>query len=383
MIVDLPATSIASVAKKLIALREDVGAMALGRVLTLVVVTDEREAERCLAVAGDATRQHPSRIVCVVSGNRRAADRIDAQIRVGGDAGASEVVVLRLYGELTRHGESVVLPLLLADSPIVVWWPDEGPRNTAADPIGALASRRITDAEHSSDPPKTIAARAKTYVDGDTDLVWTRTTKWRGLLAAALDQPPYEPVSAVTVTGGLDSASCDLLAGWLGSYLDAPVTRARTPAGTGLISVRLERPCGPVDLVRPDGTVATLEQVGQPVRRLALARRSDAECLSDELARLDADEVYERTLRDGLRRLSSRHTMAARDAAARGKAPSMDEAPATARAVARQRPELGSTALTQAEPPPEHAAGEAVHRRVEDNLAALGGSDVDATDDHG
>ena len=109
MIVDLPDTSVGTVSKKLIQLRDEVGAMALGRVLTLVIVIDEGKAETALEVAGDATRQHPSRIVCIVTGNRRGANRIDAQIRVGGDAGASEVVVLRLYGELTKHGEAVVL----------------------------------------------------------------------------------------------------------------------------------------------------------------------------------------------------------------------------------------------------------------------------------
>ena len=62
------------------------------------------------------------------------------------------------YGELTRHGESVVLPLLLADSPIVVWWPDEAPKNPAEDPIGRLGSRRITDSEHASSPPKARGA---------------------------------------------------------------------------------------------------------------------------------------------------------------------------------------------------------------------------------
>ncbi len=314
MIVDLPATSLGSVAKKLVRLREDVGAMALGRVLTLVIVTDEQDAEGALDIAGDATRQHPSRIVCVVTGNRRGANRIDAQIRVGGDAGASEVVVLRLYGELTRHGEAVVLPLLLADSPVVVWWPFEGPKNAAEDPIGRLASRRITDSEHAPSPTKSISSRGKTYSPGDTDLVWTRTTKWRGLLAAALDQAPYEPVSHITVGGGSDSASCDLLAAWLASYLDAPVTRAQTPPGTGLVSVRLDRPSGPVDLVRPDGATATLQQVGQPTRRVALPRRSDAECLADELARLDSDEVYERVLRDGLRRINDRRDVSTREA---------------------------------------------------------------------
>lgn len=375
MIIDLPATTVQDVARKLIGVREDVGAMALSRVLTLIIVTDEQQAERSLAVAGDATRQHPSRIVCLVTGNRRAADRIDAQIRVGGAAGASEVVVLRLYGELTRHGESVVLPLLLADSPIVAWWPFEGPKNAATDPIGALASRRITDAEYSANPTKTIQDRARTHVAGDTDLTWTRSTKWRGLLAAALDQPPYEQVDSVVVTGGLDSATTDLLGAWLGTYLDAPVTRARTPAGAGLISVRLERASGPVDLVRPDGTIATLEQVGQPVRRLALPRRTDAECLADELARLDADEVYSRTLRDGLGRLSPRRRVPAAKAAEQGQAPSVDESRAAAQSMSRQRPGLSSVSMKRAETPSNHADADAVRQRVEAKLAELRGDD--------
>ena len=47
----------------------------------------------------------------------RGSNRLDAQIRVGGDAGASEVIVLRLYGPLAEHGDSVVVPLLLPDAP--------------------------------------------------------------------------------------------------------------------------------------------------------------------------------------------------------------------------------------------------------------------------
>ena len=40
MIIDLPKTTSASVSKKLVQLRNDVGAMTLGRVLTLVIVVD-------------------------------------------------------------------------------------------------------------------------------------------------------------------------------------------------------------------------------------------------------------------------------------------------------------------------------------------------------
>ena len=222
MIVDLPATTVAAVSGKLRDLRDDVGAMALSRVLTLVVIVDDDHADDALTTATRATHQHPSRIVAIVESSRRGESRIDAQIRLGGDAGASGGRRPAIVRRRLAHAESVVLPLLLPDSPIVAWWPYDAPENPSVDPIGALAQRRITDAEHAPDPAKAITGRAAAYQPGDTDLVWTRTTKWRGLLAAALDQPPYEPVTAVTVCGGLDSGSTDLLAAWLGSRCTVP-----------------------------------------------------------------------------------------------------------------------------------------------------------------
>lgn len=58
----------------------------------------------------------------------------------------------------------------------------------------------------------------------------------------------------------------------------------------------LERPSGPVELIRPDGKVGTLRQPGQPERRVALKRRTVRECLTEELRRLDSDEIYQETL---------------------------------------------------------------------------------------
>ena len=219
MIVDLPSTTTAAVSKKLVQLRQDTGAMALSRVLTLVIVVGEQDAEEAIDAANDASHQHPCRIIAVVPSTKRGRSRLDGQIRVGGDAGASEVVVLRLFGALTEHGRSVVTPLLLPDSPVVVWWPTEAPSNVSKDPIGTMAQRRITDAAQARQPKVALRNRAKTYADGDTDLAWTRITLWRGLLAAALDQAPYEPVTEATVTGGSDSPSTDLLAAWLAEAL--------------------------------------------------------------------------------------------------------------------------------------------------------------------
>lgn len=367
MIVDMPATTVSAMSSRLLSLRENVGAMSLTRVLTLVVLTEDKHAERALTLAASATRQHPSRIVCVVTPSRepagsrgsRNASRIDGQIRVGGDAGASEILILKLFGDLTRHARSVVLPLLLADSPVVAWWPSDAPADVSADPVGSLAHRRITDTEHSSVRLRSLAQRARTYQDGDTDLAWARTTKWRTLLAAALDQPPYEPVKTATVCGARDSGSADLLAGWLAARLGCETYRGRTPNGTGLVSVRLIRKDGVIDLVRPDGRLASLEHPGQPSRRFSLTRRSDSECLADELARLEPDDIYAEALLVGLGRIPPGNSLPASEAVARGLAPSLDEARKTVESGSGRRGSPG-TAGTASE--------------TEESPAAVGGS---------
>ena len=135
------------------------------------------------------------------------------------------------------------------------------------------------------------------YVAGDTDLVWTRLTHWRALLAAALDFPPHDTISAVTVGGEAVSPSTDLMAGWLAAQLGVKVKRVKSETGAGMVSVRLERRSGPVELMRPDGRTATLRQPGQPDRLIALARRTVPDCLAEELRRLDPDEVYAAALK--------------------------------------------------------------------------------------
>ncbi len=300
MIIDLPRTSTSALTRKLVDLRNQVGAMTISRVLTLIVVVDEDSADDAIAVATDASRQHPSRIVVVVAGTRRGASRLSGQIRVGGDAGASEVVVLRLVGRLAGHPQSVVVPLLLADTPVLAWWPRQAPQDLRTDPIAELASRRITDSTESSRPSAMLKRLAATYRPGDTDLAWTRLTLWRGLLAAALDGPPYESVTDAVVSGAVASPSADLLAAWLAHALHVPTRRAQIQDGSGVGSVRLDRGSGPIDLVRVGDLVATMTRPGQPDRRISLRRLSDAECLAEELRRLDPDETYADALRHGL-----------------------------------------------------------------------------------
>ncbi|AGZ53544.1 glucose-6-phosphate dehydrogenase assembly protein OpcA [Mycobacterium kansasii] len=290
MIVDLPETTTTAVNKKLDELRARIGAVTMGRVLTLIIAPDsEAMFEESIEAANSASHEHPSRIIVVMRGDPYAEKpRLDAQLRVGADAGAGEVVVLRLSGPLSGHAHSVVIPFLLPDIPVVVWWPDIAPAVPAQDPLGKLAIRRIMDATNGVDPLSAIKSRLPGYTAGDTDLAWSRITYWRALLTSAVDQPPHEPIESALVSGLKTEPALDILAGWLASRIDGPVRRA-----VGKLQVELVRKSETIVLSRPqEGTTATLSRTARPDARLPLARRVTGECLAEDLRRLDPDEIY-------------------------------------------------------------------------------------------
>jgi glucose-6-phosphate dehydrogenase assembly protein OpcA len=308
VIVDLPDTTVSKISRALVNVREEGGAVALGRVLTLVILTREGALEEVIEAANDASREHPMRVIVLMISDGDAPDsRLDAQIRVGGDAGASEVVTLHIYGEAGNSNlESLVTGLLLPDAPVVVWWPNKTPTTISKTSIGRIAQRRITDAATKDDPSGWVSALGDNYAPGDTDLAWTRLTRWREQLAAILDQPPYEPVTAVRVRGASDSPSTALLAAWLRLALDVPVEWEYLDASEwphGIKSVSLMRESGEVLLERPTPGVAILTQPGQPSHELAFPRRTLRECLAEELRRLDPDVLYGRVITEGYKLL--------------------------------------------------------------------------------
>ncbi|MGP4003677.1 glucose-6-phosphate dehydrogenase assembly protein OpcA [Streptomyces sp. 8N706] len=299
---ELTETTSSQINHALVKARRATGTPAVGMVLTLVIVTDEGNHYDALRAASEASKEHPSRILVVIkrpgrSPRDRKMARLDAEVRVGGETGTGETVLLRLHGELAHHAYSVVLPLLLPDAPVVVWWPEEGPENPAEDPIGQVAARRVTDAAATEDPVATLELRAKAYSPGDTDLAWTRITGWRSVLAAALDQR-HSAIKSAVVEGEAYNPSSELLALWLADRLGVPVERT-VSEGPGLTAVRLETADGTICLDRANGSLAELAMPGQPDRHVALKRRETNELIAEELRRLDPDEIYAATVKFG------------------------------------------------------------------------------------
>ena len=288
-------TDAAGIASGLLNARRAAGSPAMGMVMTLVIVVPDEDAEEALDAATEAAREHPSRLLGVVIGSGRGQASIRCEIRTGAGT-AGEMALIHLSGEVTKHPESVVLPLLLPDSPVVVWWPTEPPANPAEDPLGRLANRRITDtAQAHSRRTKVLLEQCTSYAPGNTDLAWTRLTPWRALLAAALDQVDLK-VTGVHVSAERVSPSADLLGAWLVDRLHVPAERGRSD-GPGITDVTLTTRHGDIRIARPDGRLATLTVPGAPDRPVALRRRDIPELLAEELRRLDPDDTYAATVK--------------------------------------------------------------------------------------
>jgi len=326
MIVDLPDTTTSKISKTLVKIREEGGAVALGRVLTLVISTKLGEEEEAIEAANDASREHPMRVIVLSTApddKKNADPRIDAQIRVGGDAGASEVIVVRAYGDAASDQEGLVTGLLLPDAPVVVWWPGAAPAVASEDALGGIAQRRITDAASSVNPLSALKTLAASYKPGDTDFAWTRLTLWRAQLAAVLDQPPYEQITSVEVHGAADSPSTALLAAWLQLQLQVDVkleVSSKSHGSSGIQGVVLHRASGEVRLERTLANVATLSQPNQPTHDISLPRRSLRDCLAEELRRLDPDDLFGEVIVNGLSHLGKASKRPARKTAVKAPA---------------------------------------------------------------
>lgn len=294
MIVKLANTDAREIAASLLSARRSIGP-ASGMVFTLVVVSELKHHEEVLEAAVDAGRTHPSRIIVVAVGEdqKRQGPVLDAELHCG-ESLPGDLIVLHLLNGLVEHGDSVVLPLLLPDSPTVVWWPHLAPDNLANDPIGRLATRRVTDAAGTPDPLGALRTRARNHTLGDTDLTWTRLTPWRALLAASLDQYPCQVVGA-TVEASPNNAPALLMRAWLGLRLGVEVAQVDT-AGPGITGVRLKVAKGEIAILRDGSFTAQYMVPGQVRRSVALKRRNMTQLITEELQHGEPDSTFEEVL---------------------------------------------------------------------------------------
>ena len=327
------------------------GAVTRTCVLNLVVGAGPgRAAQHATEIVARLTARHPNRAIVVNAAPAAEEELLDAWVQAhcqvpgpGRPQVCCEQITIEARGRAVSRVPGTVLPLLVPDVPVVLWWPRGEPFD---DPLftrlSAFADRVIVDTATFGAPDAGLA-RLAGLLGGDTaisDLSWGRLTPWRELIAQFFDAPALLPHLAEIVRVSVeyeawpgearDRTQALLLAGWLASRLGwrlagAPtdqdgVTTLRMARASGAEIVVELRPAEPKDdaLDRlatfsldcpraqfyvgrdesPDAAVARSQIEGMaPLQRVVrLERLDEADLIAEELRLLGRDRAFEGAL---------------------------------------------------------------------------------------
>jgi glucose-6-phosphate dehydrogenase assembly protein OpcA len=278
-----PVPSISALERELTRLRRAASAhskeqghsVARAAVLNLVVYADrEMHARRAAASTSRLSNRHPSRAIVILGDRQREGVDVAIQLHCYAprpDDTAQicyEQILARVKGDTDERLASVVIPLLVPDLPVFLWWTGTPPHDTRRfDDLIALADRLIVDSADFARPDQTlavIAELARTHHGrkfGVTDLNWTRLTPWRELVAAFFDvdawRPCLENIVGVRVGFGVDMDGRDihpsqalLLIGWLASRLGWKPVDALAPSEAGGLLFKMANADGAPIVIR-------------------------------------------------------------------------------------------------------------------------------------
>ncbi len=175
-------------------------------VLNLVVMAgDEETAEACAATIAATANRHASRSLILSAADPDGPARIEARIEalstgVGGgraETGA-ETIYVTAHGETSRHLASIIVPLLLHDLPVALWWPTDPPFGShRADRLLPIADRLIVDGSAWSGNGLAflgqLASVAAAHHLVVVDWALLRQARWREALASVYDLPDLRP----------------------------------------------------------------------------------------------------------------------------------------------------------------------------------------------
>jgi glucose-6-phosphate dehydrogenase assembly protein OpcA len=245
--------------------------LARASVLNLVVYAErEAHARRAARTVEDLALRHPSRAVIVLGD--RGRDGVTASVELHCHVPQAdraqpvlyEQIFARVRGDYDERVASVVIPLLVPDLPVFLWWTGTPPSDARhLDDLVGLADRLIVDSADFARPDRTlpeIASLSRLHV-GITDLNWARLTPWRELVAQFFDVPSWRPfldgVTGIRVGFAVDMDGRDihpsqalLLLGWLASRLGWRPVEALAPAEAGGVLFRMKRGDGVPIMVR-------------------------------------------------------------------------------------------------------------------------------------
>jgi glucose-6-phosphate dehydrogenase assembly protein OpcA len=273
------ASSIDALERELVRLRRAAVAHARERGQTLarasvlnLVVYSEREvhARRAARTVADLALRHPSRAIVLLGDRNR--DGVVASVQLhchvpqsdGAQPVLYEQILARVRGDFDERVASVVIPLLVPDLPVFLWWTGTPPSDARhLDDLVTLADRFIIDSADFARADRTLpeVARLARHRVAITDLNWARLTHWRELIAQFFDVPAWRPfldgITGIRAGFAVDMDGRDihpsqalLLLGWLASRLGWRPVESLAPSEAGGLLFRMGRADGATVMVR-------------------------------------------------------------------------------------------------------------------------------------
>jgi glucose-6-phosphate dehydrogenase assembly protein OpcA len=267
------ADGVAALERELARMRRSVGAhakeqavpVARASVLNLVVfATRDAHARRAAATIDQLATRHPSRAIVLLADRQREgiAPGLEMHCHLSHPGGLQQVsyeqILIRARGDADQRLASAVIPLLLPDLPVFLWWTETPP--VEAPYFGqllGLADRLIVDSGDFARPDRTLArlhavARAGHGRYGLTDFNWTRITAWRELVSQFFDVPAWRPfldgVTGIRIGFAVDADGREihpsqalLFIGWLASRLGWHAVESLAPSEAGGLLFAMRR----------------------------------------------------------------------------------------------------------------------------------------------
>jgi glucose-6-phosphate dehydrogenase assembly protein OpcA len=204
----------------------------------IVFAPDEAALDRARDVVVALTGRQPARAILVAADERSPEAGIDAWVSLycttplsGSAEVCGEHITLTARGTAILDLPGTILPLLLTDVPVFLWWQSGDPLTHPA--FGSLAravDRVILDSLTLPTPMTTIGHIAQVFADAHfpailSDLSWARLATWRYLTAQIFDPQAVRPyLNAVTRARILyyegPAVMAWLFGGWLASRLE-------------------------------------------------------------------------------------------------------------------------------------------------------------------
>jgi glucose-6-phosphate dehydrogenase assembly protein OpcA len=278
----------------------------------LVYTPDVAGAGQLDEIITDITAEHPARAILMIADRASSDPSLEASVtsRCTIPTGMSkqvccEQVTINAAGAQVNEMPSAVVPLLISDLPVYLWWravPQLADK--VFERLGEVSDRVIIDTATFADSKKDLIRLASIIRDNPkwtafTDLNWSRLTAWRALTAGFYDVPEYRPlldgldrvaIEYAPLAGETIPARASILAGWLASRLHWSIGSAKREDGNTVFEMNA------------DGRTITL----------ALAPTSNAEIKAGHLVSLtigiaaDMDAAFTVTRSDDGKRIETR-----------------------------------------------------------------------------